>query len=195
MAMGFSFTLPTFGKPKQVTKTITNVWSEELLSLLSDKSRKINDADVMEKIERLEAAGVTFNEDYLYDGPWRVLWKTNTSWQRYFDPFNGVADNRAYQWYEKDGSVTNIAQAFSDKLYVTVDGQGTPASDSRELPYELNVEVSCAWLHVLGRKIPLNFIKGKGTTFVVYNDPKLRVFRSDTGGLVVQTKAEETVPV
>lgn len=44
---------------------------------------------------------MTFNEDYLYDGPWRVLWKTNTSWQRYFDPFNGVADNRAYQWYEK----------------------------------------------------------------------------------------------
>ena len=38
-------------------------------------------------------------------------------------------------------------------------------------------------------------LQGKGTTFVVYNDPKLRIFRSDTGGLVVQTKANEVVPV
>lgn len=37
--------------------------------------------------------------------------------------------------------------------------------------------------------------QGKGTTFVVYNDAKLRIFRSDTGGLVVQTKANEVVPV
>ena len=40
---------------------------------------------------------------------------------------------------------------------------------------------------------PVN--QGKGTTFVVYNDAKLRIFRSDTGGVVVQTKAEEVVPV
>lgn len=39
------------------------------------------------------------------------------------------------------------------------------------------------------------FLQGKGTTFVVYNDAKLRIFRSDTGGLVVQTKANEVVPV
>lgn len=38
-------------------------------------------------------------------------------------------------------------------------------------------------------------LQGKGTTFVVYNDAKLRVFRSDTGGVVVQTKADEVVPV
>lgn len=36
-------------------------------------------------------------------------------------------------------------------------------------------------------------LQGKGTTFVVYNDAKLRVFRSDTGGVVVQTKADEEV--
>lgn len=47
------------------------------------------------------APGVSFNKDYLYDGPWRVLWKTNTAWQRYFDPLNSVADNRAYQWYKE----------------------------------------------------------------------------------------------
>lgn len=47
------------------------------------------------------APGVTFNKDYLYDGPWRVLWKTNTAWQRYFDPLKNLADNRAYQWYKK----------------------------------------------------------------------------------------------
>lgn len=44
---------------------------------------------------------MTFNKDYLYDGPWRVLWKTNTAWQKYFDPLNNVADNRAYQWYKE----------------------------------------------------------------------------------------------
>lgn len=44
---------------------------------------------------------MTFNKDYLYDGPWRVLWKTNTAWQKYFDPLNSVADNRAYQWYKE----------------------------------------------------------------------------------------------
>lgn len=38
-----------------------------------------------------------------------------------------------------------------------------------------------------------SFNQGKGTTFVVYNDARLRVFRSDTGGVVVQTKAEEVV--
>ena len=47
------------------------------------------------------APGVSFNKNYLYDGPWRVLWKTNTAWQRYFDPLNSVADNRAYQWYKE----------------------------------------------------------------------------------------------
>lgn len=40
-------------------------------------------------------------------------------------------------WPVQDGSVTNIAQALGDKLYVTVDGQGTPASTSTELPYEV----------------------------------------------------------
>ncbi|CBJ48406.1 hypothetical protein Esi_0002_0199 [Ectocarpus siliculosus] len=95
----------------------------------------------------------------------------------------------------EDGSVTNIAQALGDKLYVTVDGQGSPASTDTDLPYEVNVEVSRAWLHALGGKIPLDFIKGKGTTFVVYNDARLRIFRSDTGGVVVQTKADEVVPV
>lgn len=40
-------------------------------------------------------------------------------------------------WPVQDGSVTNIAQAVGDKLYVTVDGQGTPASLSTELPYEV----------------------------------------------------------
>ncbi|CAM9204705.1 unnamed protein product [Laminaria digitata] len=168
--------------------------SLELFNILTAEGAKPDDAVVMEKIEQLEAVpGVTFNKDYLYDGPWRVLWKTNTAWQKYFDPLNNVADNRAYQWYKEDGSVTNIAQAVGDKLYVTVDGQGTPASMSTELPYEVNVEVSRAWLHALGGKIPLDFIKGKGTTFVVYNDARLRVFRSDTGGVVVQTKAEEVV--
>lgn len=44
---------------------------------------------------------MTFNKNYLYDGPWRVLWKTNTAWQKYFDPLNSVADNRAYQWYKE----------------------------------------------------------------------------------------------
>lgn len=44
---------------------------------------------------------MSFNKDYLYDGPWRVLWKTNTAWQKYFDPLNSVADNRAYQWYKE----------------------------------------------------------------------------------------------
>ena len=44
---------------------------------------------------------MSFNKDYLCDGPWRVLWKTNTAWQRYFDPLNSVADNRAYQWYKE----------------------------------------------------------------------------------------------
>lgn len=39
-----------------------------------------------------------------------------------------------------------------------------------------------------------DFPQGKGTTFVVYNDAKLRIFRSDTGGVVVQTKANEVVP-
>lgn len=39
------------------------------------------------------------------------------------------------------------------------------------------------------------FFQGKGTTFVVYMDEKLRVFRSDTGGTVVQTKADEVVSV
>lgn len=38
---------------------------------------------------------------------------------------------------EQDGSVTNVAQALGDKLYVTVDGQGTPASMSMDLPYEV----------------------------------------------------------
>lgn len=47
------------------------------------------------------APGVSFKKDYLYDGPWRVLWKTNTAWQRYFDPLKSVADNRAYQWYKE----------------------------------------------------------------------------------------------
>eukprot|EP00903_Cladosiphon_okamuranus_P008758 g8390.t1 len=170
--------------------------SEELFSLLSADDSKPDDDVVMKMIEELEAApGVLFNKDYLYDGPWRVLWKKNTEWQRYFDPLNRMADNRAYQWYKEDGSVTNIAQALGEKLYITVDGQGTPASGSANLPYECDVEVSGAWLHVLGGKIPLNFIKGKGTTIVVYNDPRLRIFRSDTGGLVVQTKANEVVPV
>lgn len=41
----------------------------------------------------------------------------------------------------------------------------------------------------------LNRPQGKGTTFVVYNDARLRIFRSDTGGVVVQTKADEVVPV
>lgn len=36
--------------------------------------------------------------------------------------------------------------------------------------------------------------QGKGTTYVVYIDSKLRVFRSDSGGVVVQTKADELVP-
>ena len=141
------------------------------------------------------APGVVFNTDNLFDGrPWRVLWKTNTAWQRFFDPFNDLADNRAYQKYEKvmrrcsalcccadrywsrvkncfhsrrwilsatqrylkgwldslasapcaslreqDGSVTNIAQAFGHKLYVTVDGQGAPVSASTKLPYEVSV--------------------------------------------------------
>lgn len=39
------------------------------------------------------------------------------------------------------------------------------------------------------------FSQGTGSTFVVYIDEKLRVFRSDTGGVVVQTKADEVVPV
>ncbi|CAM9467432.1 unnamed protein product [Ectocarpus fasciculatus] len=170
--------------------------SQELFDFLTAEGAKPDDVAVMEKIEELEAApGVSFNKDYLYDGPWRVLWKTNTAWQRYFDPLKGVADNRAYQWYKEDGSVTNIAQALGDKLYVTVDGQGSPASTDTDLPYEVNVEVSRAWLHALGGKIPLDFIKGKGTTFVVYNDARLRIFRSDTGGVVVQTKADEVVPV
>ncbi|CAM9774170.1 unnamed protein product [Ectocarpus sp. 12 AP-2014] len=171
--------------------------SEELFDFLTAEGAKPDDVAVMEKIEELEAApGVSFNKDYLYDGPWRVLWKTNTAWQRYFDPLKSVADNRAYQWYKEDGSVTNIAQALGDKLYVTVDGQGSPASTDTDLPYEVvNVEVSRAWLHALGGKIPLDFIKGKGTTFVVYNDARLRIFRSDTGGVVVQTKADEVVPV
>lgn len=37
--------------------------------------------------------------------------------------------------------------------------------------------------------------QGTGSTFVVYMDEQLRVFRSDTGGVVVQTKANEVVPV
>lgn len=37
----------------------------------------------------------------------------------------------------QDGSVTNIAQALGDKLYVTVDGQGSPASTDTDLPYEV----------------------------------------------------------
>lgn len=70
--------------------------------MLSAGGAKPDDDVVVEKIEELEAApGVSFNKDYLYDGPWRVLWKTNTAWQRYFDPLNGVADNRAYQWYKE----------------------------------------------------------------------------------------------
>eukprot|EP00752_Nemacystus_decipiens_P006481 g5835.t1 len=196
-ATGFFETLFGGKKTEKGTKSAdTARLSEELFSLLSADGATPDDDVVMQKIEELEAApGVSFNKDYLYDGPWRVLWKTNTAWQRYFDPLNSVADNRAYQWYKEDGSVTNIAQALGENLYVTVDGQGTPASKSTDLPYEVNVEVSRAWLHALGGKIPLDFIKGKGTTFVVYNDAKLRIFRSDTGGLVVQTKANEVVPV
>lgn len=45
-------------------------------------------------------------------------------------------------WPVQDGSVTNIAQAVGDKLYVTVDGQGTPASMSTELPYEVHSVLS-----------------------------------------------------
>ncbi|CAM9472176.1 unnamed protein product [Pylaiella littoralis] len=170
--------------------------SEELFSMLTAEGAKPDDVAVIEKIEELEAVpGVSFNRDAMYDGPWRVLWKTNTAWQRYFDPLKSIADNRAYQWYKEDGSVTNVAQALGDKLYVTVDGQGAPASPSTDLPYQINVEVSRGWLNALGNKIPLNFIKGTGSTFVVYIDEKLRVFRSDTGGIVVQTKANEVVPV
>ena len=40
---------------------------------------------------------------------------------------------------EQDGSVTNIAQALGEKLYITVDGQGTPASTSTNLPYEVGL--------------------------------------------------------
>lgn len=45
--------------------------------------------------------GQVVNEDYLLGDPWRVLWKTNTVWQRFFDPFKALAENRAYQWYKK----------------------------------------------------------------------------------------------
>lgn len=39
--------------------------------------------------------------------------------------------------------MTNIAQALGEKLYVTVDGQGTPASKSTNLPYEVGLSHVC----------------------------------------------------
>lgn len=35
--------------------------------------------------------------------------------------------------------MTNIAQALGEKVYVTVDGQGAPASTSTGLPYRVSV--------------------------------------------------------
>lgn len=35
--------------------------------------------------------------------------------------------------------MTNVAQALGEKVYVTVDGQGAPASTSTDLPYQVNV--------------------------------------------------------
>lgn len=58
--------------------------------------------------------------------------------------------------------MTNIAQAFGEKLYVTVDGQGTPASKSKKLPYEvlptftLLASRGCAMLDLL--QPPLFFL-------------------------------------
>ncbi|CAM9350939.1 unnamed protein product [Ascophyllum nodosum] len=199
MGLPLPFELP-FGmsqrQPFLEKKKAAKRLSGELFDMLTEEDAQPDDAVVMAKIEELEGApGVVFNTDNLFDGrPWRVLWKTNTAWQRFFDPSNDLADNRAYQKYEKDGSVTNIAQAFGHKLYVTVDGQGAPVSASTKLPYEVKVEVSRGWLHAFGVKVPLDFIKGTGTTIVVYSDARLRVFRSDTGGVVVQTKAQEVVP-
>ena len=71
--------------------------------------------------------GVTFNKDYMYDGPWRVLWKTNTAWQKYFDPLNSVADNRAYQWYKEVSPERNAGRearaAFSFSCFVVWRGR------------------------------------------------------------------------
>ncbi|CAM9232851.1 unnamed protein product [Discosporangium mesarthrocarpum] len=197
-------TYPSFGLKEKGQKVVdTAKTSAALFDLLTDQvgnaktsaERKALLETVPDKIAVLESARVLFDPSILYDGPWRVLWKTGTEWQKYFQPFAGLADNQAYQWYQKNGSVTNIAQALGEKVYVTVEGSGLPATKKAPTPYAIDVEVSGAYLHAWGSKIPLNFIRGKGTTIVVYNDKRLRIFRSDTGGMVVQTKAEESVPM
>ena len=57
----------------------------------------------------------------------------------------------------------------------------------------------CVWGDLRGNVHAVRFtsvlrFQGTGTTIVVYSDTRLRVFRSDTGGVVVQTKAQEVVP-
>lgn len=64
----------------------------------------------------------------------------------------------------QDGSVTNIAQALGDKLYVTVDGQGSPASTDTDLPYEVIFfsvlgETGGAALFVFFRSAPVGCVR------------------------------------
>lgn len=67
----------------------------------------------------------------------------------------------------QDGSVTNIAQAVGDKLYVTVDGQGTPASMNTELPYEVRVQF-WAWIQTYSSTALMPFVQVRGSLFLFF---------------------------
>lgn len=100
-------------------------------------------------------------------------------------------------------TVTSATPRFSEgrdrlsclmvSLFITNDGVfGVRSLCQTHLSYFPSQSHAC----VYGPSIPCaNRFQGKGTTFVVYNDARLRIFRSDTGGVVVQTKANEVVPV
>lgn len=173
--------------------------SAELRRLLErlDAATSARERDEIERlveleVEKLESRPVRFSRKDIF-GPWEARYVQRAEWQRYFSFF--PKSNKAFQWLSEDGQVKNIAQAFGEACYVVAQGRTEEQSAQCVTPFVIDVSVEGGELVFSGsRRIPLSFIRGTGRIFVNYIDEDLRVLRSDTGGLAIQTACSDEPP-
>ncbi|KAK9830408.1 hypothetical protein WJX72_011601 [[Myrmecia] bisecta] len=169
--------------------------ARELQTLIAEESR--DRARYSQLVDELVATEVPFSEAQLGGGSWEVVYTRGALlWQQAISPGTSnqgkvtSSKNKASQdFVPGERRVINLGELLGKSLYVTAEGTYEPQDDRRRLPKLIKANVSKGTLHILGTKIPLP-IKGSGLVFLAYIDSTLRIFRSESGSISVQVRAD-----
>lgn len=126
-------------------------------------------------------------------GCWKVekiLPGKSPSWTKYSNIFGILNRNKNsnYQVFFEDGNFYNLSEYFGEYLCATAEGRYECVKSSHPSRILANINRIC--IRIAGREILSFRIDGQGVITVLFLSKNVRVFESEEGACVIQTKTE-----